>query len=125
MQFYLEITVSINYKNVISIFESFLRKSTFCVLKPISRGPVFGAGMFIFTVPRPMTNKLFNELNPSKRLDAKESHVHLSRQTDIHTGFKIPVFIIKGLEMYKSVKILRSIFITPTYFLIDIMYKRK
>lgn len=38
MQLYLEMTVSVNYKNLISIVESFFRKSPFCVL----RGPFHG-----------------------------------------------------------------------------------
>jgi hypothetical protein len=88
MQFYWEIIFSINYRNLINIVEWFLRKLSFCALRPTSRVPVLGVGMFIFAVPRPKMGKLFNTeygWNPSKCPGASESHIHPSRQARYQT----------------------------------------
>jgi hypothetical protein len=80
----------------------------------IWRGPIFRAGMFIFTWFWPMTEKLVNtdhEYNPSNRSGARVYRWHIKNH----------FFIFRGLQTHKSVSVDVDFFSSSRYSLIYIV----
>jgi hypothetical protein len=110
------------------LLEPFSRISQFCVLGPISRAPIFGAGMFIFAGHRHVMNKLLNteyEQNPSGRSGASETHIHTYTYRHSDGITKITFSCWGVLKTCKSNKSSEYVFSLPQQdFLICTIYTR-